>query len=160
MEVKMKRNILAVGLIVLSLVFAGIAHADIIQYAVDPSILHIGNPPNGGTYLFNNEVNPIGNTSLGIAMQGQPHTTLDSPLWLILGVPNSTSLTPAISGLTGLSGGSAGAPTYMTNLDPGEEVYGILNVGGGSNNSNSFTNFNAADLAINGINAKYFGIFV
>lgn len=107
----MKRNILAVGLIVLSLVFAGIAHADIIQYAVDPSILHIGNPPNGGTYLFNNEVDPIGNTSPGIAMQGQPHTTLDSPLWLILGVPNSTSLTPAISGLTGLSGGSAGAPS-------------------------------------------------
>ena len=45
----------------------------------DPAIFHLGNPPNSGTYLYGNEVQPISNTHLEIVAQGnQP--TMQNPL--------------------------------------------------------------------------------
>lgn len=60
----------------------------------------------------------------------------------------------------GLTGGTAGFQGYM---GLGQEVYGLLGIGEQSNNSMSFGNFQAADLAVDGItvanNADY-GIYV
>jgi len=154
----MKKLIL---LISVALMFSvSVAKADIIWD--DPAVLFIGNPPSpslggGGTYLFGNEVVPIPNDFLQILLNGNGQPTLDNPLLLILGVPDQTSLTPAISAL---SVGTASGPVYKTDLNTGEEVYTILGLGDGTNNSNSFTNWSAADLAVNGINAGFFGLFV
>jgi len=128
----------------------------------DPAVLFLGNPPSpslgdGGTYLFGDEVVPIPNDSLQILLNGNGQPMLDNPLLLILGVPNSTSLTPAISGL---SAGTASGPVYKDDLNAGEEAYTVLGLGDGTNNSNSFTNWSAADLAVNGISADFFGLFV
>jgi hypothetical protein len=152
----MKRVILLTYMALLLLI--SVAKGEVI-YNYDPSDLHIGNPPNSGAYLFGDEVRPISNIALGILLNGHPNPTLlDSPLLLILGVPNQTSLPPSISSV--LTGGTASGPTYMTSLDPGEEVYTILGRGDQTNNSNNFTNWHDADLAVNGINAAFFGIFV
>src|SRR5574341_319808 len=128
----------------------------------DPAVLFIGSPPSpslggGGTYLFGDEVVPIPNDFLQILLNGNGQPKLDNPLLLILGVPNSTSPTPLISGL---SVGTATGPIYKDNLDAGEEAYTVLGLGDGTNNSNSFTNWSAADLAVNGISADFFGLFV
>jgi hypothetical protein len=150
--VVMKRLILFAGIAILFMF--SVAQADII-YDTDPSILHIGNPPNSGTYLFGNEVRPIGDINLSILMNGQD-TLLNNPLLLILGVPNSTSLTPGISSL---SAGTLVGLTFGGSLTSGD-AYGFLGLGGNTNNSNSFTNWHNADLAVNGIDATSFGLFV
>jgi hypothetical protein len=101
-------------------------------------------------------VRPIGDTTLEIDMQGQSDL-LNSPMYLILGVPNSTSLTPDI---LSLSTGTASAPSLDGTLTSGLEAYTVLGYGDGTNNSNSFLNWRNADLAVNGINANYFSLFV
>jgi len=130
------------------------------------STLFLGDPPSpslgeGGTYLYGDEVVPIPNDFLQVMLNGQGQPTLDSPLYLILGIPNETSFSTPISDL---SNGTATGPTYATNLDSGEEVYeevySALGIGAGSNNSNSFTNWSAAESSVNGIDADFFGLFV
>ena len=121
------------------------------------AVLHLGSPPNSGTYLYGSEVRPIGDASLGILENGSGQPALVDPLLLIIGVANQTDSTyvaPTIS----LSVGSGSLASYAGNFTSGE-VYSFLGLTGG-NNSNSFGNWAAADLAVNGINATGFGIFV
>jgi hypothetical protein len=107
--------------------------------------------------LFGTEVLPISSTSLGMVVQGNK-PIFDSPMLLVLGIPNDTSFAlPTISLSTaGATGTSLGLVNTLTS---GQEVYGILGLGDATNNSNSFTNWAQADLAINGITATSFGIY-
>lgn len=60
----------------------------------------------------------------------------------------------------GLTGGTAGFQGFM---GIGQEVYGFLGIGDQSNNSMQFGNFQAADLAVDGItvaNNSDYGIYV
>lgn len=112
-----------------------------------------------------------------------------NPVLLVLGVPNITdpnlfsngsiigltSINPYPGGTVGstnawtfgttafaLSGGSAGFQGNFTALTGGD-VYSFLGLGAPpltTNNSNNWTNWHDADLAINGIDATGFGIYV
>lgn len=136
---------------------------------LDPAVMDIGNPPQTGTYLFGSEVRPIPSTQLGILENGSGQPTLVDPLLLILGVPNSTTFTlPTItlSAGTGTVGGTnAFGGTWNTTTgfagsltSTNSDVYGVIGLN--ANNSNSFVNWAAADLAANGITATNFGIYV
>jgi hypothetical protein len=60
----------------------------------------------------------------------------------------------------GLVGGTAGFQSYLSN---GQEVYGTLGIGEAQNNSESFANFQAADLAAAGItvpDTSQYGLYV
>lgn len=128
------------------------------------SILHLGDPPNTGAYLYGEEVRPISETNLGIMEMGPGQPQLLSPLLLILGVPNLPSeIDPTYSApqIASLSQGTASAPMYgefFTSAATGD-VYSFLGLSGG-NNSNSFTNWSNAELAVNGISVEGFGMFV
>ncbi|HEX9024115.1 MAG TPA: PEP-CTERM sorting domain-containing protein [Geobacteraceae bacterium] len=140
---------------------------------LDPAVLHIGNPPNTGTYLYGGEVRPISNTTLGVLENGSGLPTLVDPaLLLIIGVPNKTGATftaPAITlstgtgivGGTNLFSGTWNTTTgYVGNFSAGNDVYSFIGLNPSGNASNSFGNWAAADLAVNGITASGFGIFV
>lgn len=138
------------------------------------SVMHIND---GTAYLVSGEVHPITSASLTIGENGAGNPTLVNPLLLILGIPNTVSFSG--SGLT-LSAGTAdlGGPGAGTNtvfsgsfngatglatnnggsLTSGD-VYSFLGLNGG-NNSNSFTNWSQAELAVNHVVAQSFGIFV
>src|SRR6266508_3650942 len=78
------------------LLLAAAAHAG--------AVLHLGTPPNTGTYLYGSEVRPINTTNLGILENGAGQPALIDPLLLIIGVPNVTSANykaPAINLTTG-----------------------------------------------------------
>lgn len=60
---------------------------------------------------------------------------------------------------SGSFNGSTGRATNNGGLFNSGEVYSFIGLTGG-NNSNSFVNWSAADLAVNGIVANGFGIFV
>jgi hypothetical protein len=168
------KKLLAV-LLGLMIVMMGAAVFAYVADPNDPAVLHIGNPPNSGTYLYGNEVQPISNTSLGILNNGNGQPTLNSPLLLILGVANQTSSTfvaPSItlSSGTGVVGGanvyggtwgvSTGYAGYFTAASPANDVYQFIGLNPYGNASNNFGNWAAADLAVNGIQATGFGIFV
>lgn len=121
------------------------------------AVRRLGSPPDdSGTYLYGLDVRRIPDTHFFLEnINGQP--TLDNPPLLIHGVPNETSLTPAISAL---SVDTASGPVYKTDLNSGDDVYTVLGLGDGTNNLNSFTNWTAADLAVNGNTDYYFGFFV
>ncbi len=120
------------------------------------AVLHIGDPPNTGTYLFGSEVRPIGDTSLGILENGNGNPLLDDPLKLIIGVPDDSFSAPSINWVDGSASGSASATSG--GLFSSGEVYSFLGLSGG-NNSNSFGNWAAADLAVNGLTVSGFDIF-
>ena len=120
------------------------------------AVLHIGNPPNTGTYLFGDEVRPIGPTTLGILENGYGQPTLDDPLKLIIGVPEDSFSAPSINWVDGSASGSASAISGGT-FSSGE-VYSFLGLSGG-NNSNNFGNWAAADLAVNGLTVTGFDVF-
>lgn len=142
--------------------------------------LFIGDPPKTGGYLFNGEVRPISDTSLGILENGLGQLSLNNPLLLILGVPNYTTTNsgftaPAITlssgtgapgGATAFSGswntttGLAGTFDSSFTTQGGNSVYSFLGLVPPGGGSESFTNWAAADLAVNGITAANFGIFV
>lgn len=137
--------------------------------------LHIGNPPNGGTYLFGGEVDPIGSTKLGILENGDGQPLLNSSLLLILGVPNAadsgfTAPSVTLSTGTGSIGGSnifsgawnpsTGYAGYFTAASSAKGVYDFIGLTPFGNASNNFGNLAAADLEANGISATGFGIFV
>ncbi len=100
-----------------------------------------------------------------------------NPLLLILGIPNTTAYSaPALAVSTGTAdlggpgsgtnkvfGGSFNGATGLATTNGGVfnagEVYSFLGLGGG-NNSESFTNWAQADLAVNHLTATSFGIFV
>jgi hypothetical protein len=121
------------------------------------AVLHIGDPPNTGTYLFGDEVRPIGDTSLGILENGNGNGTLDDPLKLIIGVPEDSFSAPSISWMDGSASGTTGATAASGTFNSGE-IYSFLSLSGG-NNSNSFTNWAAADLAVNGLTVTGFDVW-
>ncbi|MCL5966412.1 MAG: PEP-CTERM sorting domain-containing protein [Deltaproteobacteria bacterium] len=138
------------------------------------AVLHIGNPPNAGTYLFGGEVLPLDSRHASILENGNGQPSLLDPLLLILGVPDqddSTFTAPAVTlstgfgivGGTNVFSGAWNATTgYAGAFDAadGGDVYSFIGLVPGGNNSNNFGNWAAADLAVNGISANYFGIFV
>lgn len=138
------------------------------------SVLHLGTPPNSGTYLYGSEVRPIDETNLGILENGNGQPELVDPLLLILGVANMTDLdftapTVDLTSGTGSVGGSSffsgtwdaatGYGGYFTAASTGD-VYSFLGLSPSGNNSNNFGNWAAAELFVNGITASGFGIFV
>lgn len=139
---------------------------------LDPAVLHIGDPPHSGTYLYGDEVQPISNTHLGILENGsgQP-TLLDPALLLILGVPNKTDsafTAPSITlssgtgaaGGTNLFSGSWNTSTGYAGAFTFDDVYDFIGFSPSGNASNLFSNWQAADWAVNGIDVDFFGIFV
>ncbi len=134
------------------------------------AVLHLGNPPNSNTYLFGNEVEPISNLTLGILENGNGQPALVNPMLLILGIPDDTAFAlPAITVSTG-TGDVGGTANYFhgswntTTGFAGEfksgEVYSFIGLKPVGNSSNNFGNWHDADLAVNGIDADSFGIYV
>jgi hypothetical protein len=141
----------------------------------DPSTLHIGpgagtTCATGGCPLFGGEVNAIGAGSLDIYQNSGGAPALNSPVDLILGVPNNPANSISLSNFTSaqlispypggtttsISFGPLSSPVEMT---AGEEAYSTLGLTG-ANNSNSFTNWAAWDLAVNGIVATNFSLYI
>lgn len=136
--------------------------------------LFLGNPPQSGAYLYGTEVRSIASTQLGILQNAGGASALVNPLLMILGVPDeggtfsAPNITLTNGGTGSLGGTSAFGGSWNTTTgfggsfsssDPGS-VYDFLQLTGPTNNSNSFGNWSAADLAVNGISASTFGIFV
>jgi hypothetical protein len=110
--------------------------------------------------------------------------TLGSPLLLILAVPNDATNLFAVDPISGVTfinpypGGSTttGSSAFATAgtfglkaavaggffgvMGSGQEIYGFLTLTQPVDNSNSFENFAAADLAHDAINATGYGIYV
>jgi len=129
-------------------------------FVLDPATLQIG-----GTTSTGSDPVQIGSDGVVTVTQnsgGAP--ALNTPWQVILGIPNVTTTTPKITSVT--STNNSISPITFTNatsasatLVSGQEAYTVLNLGDGSNNSNNFTNWAAADLAINGLTAQSFGLF-
>lgn len=147
--------------------------------------LHVG--PGAGTACAQGcggDPNQIGSGSHVDIFQESGGSTLSHAQFLILGVPNDSSnlfSTDPISGVTyfnpypggtGVAGTSAFATAgtyglkvavtggFFGDMTSHSEVYSFLGLTGPTDNSESFTNWSAADLAINGISATDFGIYV
>lgn len=139
------------------LLLGSVAYAD--RVGGNPSNIHI----NDGTaflYAGGTEVHPIGN-SLDISLAGYHHGVNITHLYLVLGIPNSTSLTPDISSIDGAPFASAATLAgTLDDLHPVPDVYGEVLHLKGLNSSNNFTNWAGAELAVNGIAADYFGIMI
>ena len=108
------------------------------------AVLFVGE---SGTFLYGDQVQPIDPSSLTILENGNGQPTLDS-LSLILGIPDGT--------YSGTANGETASPV---SLGPGQEVYSRLGLSDTSNNSNSFTNWAAADLAVNGLTVTAFNLY-
>jgi hypothetical protein len=137
-EVSMVKKLSIAVALVLSLFLAG-------GVAWAGAVLQVGE---SGTFLYGDEVQPIDPSSFTILENGNGQPLLD-PLALILGIPDGTYAGTA-------NGETANAPVA---LGPGDEVYSILNLSNDSNNSNSFTNWAAADLAVNGLTVTSFNLY-
>ena len=170
----MNKIIIALGLLFL-------VAAPSVQATPSPATLHIGSGygttcQNGGCPLYKGEVNNF-DTGLDIYQNSGGANAL-KPVLLIFGVPNTTSsnqldgsaLSQAFVVDTGgtktaISSFSFGTTSYglsgsgyVGNMTTNQEVYSFLGLSG--NNSNSFTNWSQWDLAIDGISASNFGIYV
>ena len=110
------------------------------------AVLFVGE---SGTFLYGDQVQPIPDpSSVTILENGNGQPLLD-PLYLILGIPDGTY------------GGTANGNTFSNSatLVAGEEVYSDLGLSAKSNISNSFTNWAAADLAVNGLTVSSFSLY-
>jgi PEP-CTERM motif len=152
----------------------------------DPATLHIG--PGAGTACATGcggDPNLVGTgNNIDIYQQGGGTTdTVNQPILLILGVANDTTNLFATDPITGVSfinpypGGTTTAGTsafatagtyglksavsggFFGSMTSGQEVYSFLGLDQPADNSNSFTNWAAADLSANGITATGFGIY-
>ncbi len=143
-----------------------------LAYAGSSATLHIGSGygtpcATGGCPLYNGEVNNF-NATLDIYQNATSAPDLTSPVYLILGVANSGSsasqvITQSIQNATlyNTSGQSSSVSTTFKDyagLMINSNVYRFLGLAG--NASNSFTNWSAADLSVDGITVKNFGIYV
>src|ERR1051326_2135196 len=99
---------------------------------------------------------------------GGSNATVIQSQTLILGIPNDTTNLFATSPVTGVTyinsypgglstAGSSTSPSFIGAMTAGTDVYTFLGLSG--NNSNSFTNWAAADSSVNGITATSFGIY-
>ena len=162
LTVPRKLLLLALGLVVVMFLGSASLKAD--------STLHIG--PGAGTACATGcagEPNLITGDTLDIYQtSGGANAAIPPAQLLILGVPNDTTnlfATDPITGVTYINPYPGGATTSGTSLSAkffntmtaGQNVYDFLNLTG--NNSNSFTNWSAADSAVNGITATNFGIY-
>ena len=136
------------------------------------AVMHIND---GTAYLFSNEVHPVSSPTVTVLENGSGQPTLANPLLLIVGVPNTTSfsaptltLSAGTADLGGTTTGSAFGGSYSTStglaahnggLFNSGEVYSFIGLTGGDN-SNSFVNWSGADLAVNGLSASGFGIYL
>ncbi len=120
------------------------------------AVLFIGDPPLSGTYLYNGEVQPLNDATFGILENGNGQPTLDNPLKLIIGVPN-TAITPPTLDFSG--GNQNVAANSVAGTFSSGEIYSFLNLSATSNNSNSFTNWAAADLAVLNLTVTGFNIY-
>ncbi|MBW8072202.1 MAG: hypothetical protein GJU77_00695 [Ferrovum sp.] len=137
-----------------------------------PATLHIGSGygttcATGGCPIYGTEVNNI-NAVFDIYQNSAGALALTSPVTLILGVTNTASASSAIensvlsASLINTSGQSTAVSTAFSKYAgamSSSNVYSFLGLSG-ANASNSFTNWSGADLAINGITATNFGIYV
>lgn len=122
----------------------------------DPSTLQIG-PATNFLFYNNTEVHPLTSGTVTVTNTSAGAGDLNVPWYVILGIANATSTNAQI-----LSGPGTPYPvsgTYVASLTSGQDAYSQLGLDAGTNNSNSFTNWSAADLAINGITATSFGLF-
>jgi PEP-CTERM motif-containing protein len=154
----MKRFVLGLGL-ALSLIVATGANASLIVED-DPEVLFInfGDGP-----IFGNEVNAIGTDSLTITENGAGQGDLET-LYVLIGLPDLLGA-PATCGV---STGSctlitSTAGTYLSSatgvLDSsGGTAYSVVGLNAGG--SESYVNWAAADLAVNGLSVDSFNIFV
>lgn len=140
----------------------------------------------GGCPIYNTEVNNIGTPVTGTPYTGNMDVYQNSGgasalggLLLIFGVANDTSGTVldanSLSDLSLIDSSATKTPInftfsgYQGSMASGEEIYSFLanatlgkNYDGlsGMNNSNSFSNWAAADLAVDKIDVSNFGIYV
>jgi hypothetical protein len=141
--------------------------------SADATTLHIGSGygtpcATGGCPIYGTEVNNI-NAVLDIYQTSAGAPALNSPVLLILGVANTTSASSAIensvlnASLIDPSGHSTAVSTtsdgYRGAMTSSNNVYSFLELSG-ADKSNSFTNWSAAALAVDGIQATNFGIYV
>jgi hypothetical protein len=145
---------------------------------LDPEVLFLGDsscaaPP--GCPVYGSEVNGVGASSLTITENGSGQPTLANPLLLIVGIPNTTGAL-SLPGITlsagiGVAGGPDVYPTTTTKWDSNGyagaytagfkgSVYDFVGLQDSGSASESFTNWSAAELAVNGITANRFGIGV
>ncbi len=130
--------------------------------------------------LFNNggkmEVTSIPANSLYLYLNGHTGATpLVNPVILLIGIPNDagTNTAPGISSLSTGSGQLGGTNIYLGsgalgwNISTGYSgsftsgvAYDFVGFSPGGSNSQSFTNWHNGELAINGINATSFGIYI
>ena len=172
-NIEMRKIISMIGLLVA-------VAAPSVQATPSPATLHIGSGydtpcQNGGCPLYNGEVNNF-DAGLDIYQNSGGASALD-PVLLIFGVPNTTSVNQldgseitqafvvdtagaqsAIPFTFGTTSYGLGGNGYIGNMTAGQEVYSFIGLG--ANNSNSFTNWSQWDLAIDGITATNFGIYV
>jgi hypothetical protein len=122
---------------------------------IDPSTLQIG--PQLGSSLDPVQIGNTGQVTVSNVATGA--NDLNTPWLLILGIPNVTSTSAQITLVNGSSTtiNPNTNPTTVTMIS-GQEAYTQLSLVG-ANNSNSFTNWSAADLAVNAITATSFGLF-
>src|SRR4051812_45983080 len=141
----------------------------------------------GGCPVFGNEVNGFNGNKVDIYQQSGAAGALHVPWLLILAVPNANNpglfTSASISSVTSINaypGGTTatGSATFggaaqsgwngsgfagtMTSGDVYHQAFftnGHLS-GNGVDASNSFTNYHNADLAVTGINASSFGIYI
>jgi hypothetical protein len=154
----------------------------------DPATLHIG--PGAGTSCAMGcagDPNKVGSNTIDIYQNSGGAPTLTTPLLLIVAIPNDTTNLFSSNPVTGVSyinpypGGSnvtgtssfAAAGTFGLKaavsggffgaMGSGSEVYSFLTLNQPADNSNSFTNFVAADgavgVTVNPTTGKY-GIYV
>jgi len=143
-----KRLLIAAALVLGLVAFApGTASAQLL----DPATLHI----NGGTaYLFGSDVHGVSSGLVSVTQNSGGAGDLNVPWLLILAIPNVTSTTAQITSVNGVGTtiNPNGTSAIMTNSD----IYSVLSNTPGANNSNSFVNLQAADLAIDSISATKF----
>jgi hypothetical protein len=140
-------------------------------FATADSTLHIG--PGAGTTCATGcagDPNLLGTGDVLDIFQnsGGANATVVQSQTLILGIPNDTTnlfATNPVAGVTYINSypggtstaGSSTSPTFIGALAAGTDVYTFLGLSG--NNSNSFTNWAAAEASVNGITATNFGIY-
>lgn len=161
-------------LLFLALLFIALGCVIWVPQVVAESTIHVGPGGTtgcalGGCYLYKGETNGFQN-NVDLYLNSAGTGALDSPIWLIFAVPNDTtgkalSLGNVTAAFLNDAGNSyAYSPItfgflgFQGFMGPGQNVYGLL--GKKVNSSNSFTNYAAWDLAVNGITAKDFGIYV
>ena len=155
----MKLSLVLAAVVVLGLA-VGSAHA---QTVIDPQISVLGGC---GTGLFGGETNGICNGT-SFSLENHSNKTLSSYMLVIVGLPGGGSApTLKYNGTNYSAGGTAvwgwnGSSAQKTFNSSGSDVCTLLglNNGAGGCASESFSNWAAADKAVNGFTPSSFGVY-